>query len=231
MRIVDSKFVLSVSNSKNMLKDEFLQVAFVGRSNVGKSSLLNMLTNRNKLARTSQTPGRTRLINYFLINNSFYFVDLPGYGYAKASKTESENWQSLIEPYLKNNDKLKCVCVLVDIRHNPSHLDEMMINFLTYYKVPFLIVATKADKLPKTKIKPAVLALANALKVGVGNIFATSSETKLGQTELLNKINQMLETEKTLLNNSVFLLNKIYCNIFIKFVKFAFIHCFIGKSY
>lgn len=193
MRIIESEFVKSVSSAKNMINDEFFEVAFVGRSNVGKSSLLNMLTNRKKLARTSQTPGRTRLINYFLINKSFYFVDLPGYGFAKASKTETQNWQSLIEPYLKNNKKLKCVCVLVDIRHKPSHLDEMMIEFLTYYNIPFLIVATKVDKLPKTKIKPALLELANHLKVGVGNIYPTSSETKFGQAELLAKINDMLQ--------------------------------------
>lgn len=195
MRIVESKFITSVASSNNMLQDNVPQIAFVGRSNVGKSSLLNMLTNRNKLAKTSSTPGRTRLINYFLINNSFYFVDLPGYGYAKASKSEVKGWQSLLEPYLQDNANLKCVCVLVDSRHKPSQLDEMMIQFLSYYMVPFVIVATKCDKLPKSKRKQQMQFLANQLKVGVANIVATSSDHKLGQVELLNKIESYLQVD------------------------------------
>ena len=143
MKITQSDFVTSVSSAKNIINDGKPQIAFVGRSNVGKSSLLNMLVGKNKLAKTSQTPGRTRLINYFMINDSFYFVDLPGYGYAKASKTEVNSWQSLLEPYLKNNQDLKCVCVLVDIRHKPSELDVLMIDFLSHYTIPFIIVATK----------------------------------------------------------------------------------------
>ena len=196
MRIVESKFITSVASPSGMLQDDMSQIAFVGRSNVGKSSLLNMLTNRNKLAKTSSTPGRTRLINYFLINNSFYFVDLPGYGYAKASKKEVSSWQSLLEPYLVNNAKLKCVCVLVDSRHAPSALDEMMIGFLSHYAIPFIIVATKCDKLPKSKRKNQILQLANQLKVGVDDLVATSSDTKLGQTELLQKIEIQLEIKE-----------------------------------
>lgn len=192
MKIYTSEFKISVASVNGFIKDGLSQVAFVGRSNVGKSSLLNMLTNRNKLAKTSSTPGRTRLINYFLINNDFYFVDLPGYGYAKASKTEAMAWQSIIEPYLVNNKALKCVCVLVDIRHKPNELDKLMLDFLQYYSIPFLIVATKSDKLPKTKIKPALLQVANELKVGVDNVVATSSENRNGQEALLNKINLLL---------------------------------------
>lgn len=192
MKITASEFKISVASDKNFLNDGLAQVAFVGRSNVGKSSLLNMLTNRNKLAKTSSTPGRTRLINYFLINNAFYFVDLPGYGYAKASKTEARAWQALIEPYLVNNTQLKCVCVLVDIRHKPNELDKLMLDFLQYYSIPFLIVATKSDKLPKTKIKPALVQIANELKVGADNVVATSSENKNGQDALLSKINVLL---------------------------------------
>lgn len=192
MKINTSEFKISVASVNGFIKDGLSQVAFVGRSNVGKSSLLNMLTNRNKLAKTSSTPGRTRLINYFLINNDFYFVDLPGYGYAKASKTEAMAWQSIIEPYLVNNKALKCVCVLVDIRHKPNELDKLMLDFLQYYSIPFLIVATKSDKLPKTKIKPALLQVANELKVGVDNVVATSSENRNGQEALLSKINLLL---------------------------------------
>lgn len=192
MKITASEFKISVASDKSFLNDGLAQVAFVGRSNVGKSSLLNMLTNRNKLAKTSSTPGRTRLINYFLINNAFYFVDLPGYGYAKASKTEARAWQALIEPYLVNNTQLKCVCVLVDIRHKPNELDKLMLDFLQYYSIPFLIVATKSDKLPKTKIKPALVQIANELKVGADNVVATSSENKNGQDALLSRINVLL---------------------------------------
>ena len=181
---------------KNIINDGKPQIAFVGRSNVGKSSLLNMLVGKNKLAKTSQTPGRTRLINYFMINDSFYFVDLPGYGYAKASKTEVNSWQSLLEPYLKNNQDLKCVCVLVDIRHKPSELDVLMIDFLSHYTIPFIIVATKADKLSKSQIKNELHKVANTLNVGIGNVYATSSENRYGKEQLLDKIEELVTFDK-----------------------------------
>ncbi len=192
MKIINSKFVTSVASVKNLIQDDCKQIAFVGRSNVGKSSLLNMLVGRTKLAKTSSTPGRTRLVNYFLINDSFYFVDLPGYGYAKAGKTLVSEWQSLIEPYLLKNEKLKCVCVLVDIRHKPSDLDKLMIEFLTYHRLPYLIIATKCDKLAKSKIKPAITVLANELGVGTGNVYGTSSENFYGKEDLLKKIDDLL---------------------------------------
>lgn len=191
MKIKNSKFVVSVAQSNKLLSDEKQQIAFVGRSNVGKSSLINMLTNNSKLCKTSQTPGRTRLVNYFEINNEFYFVDLPGYGYAKASAKEVVNWQGLIEPYLLDNYMLKCVCVLVDVRHEPTVLDSQMINFLFHYQIPFIIIATKCDKLAKSKVKPQISKLANALKVGVGNIFPTSF-SGFGKEELLIKLHQFL---------------------------------------
>lgn len=192
MNITKSSFVTSVASSHKILKDEKKQIAFVGRSNVGKSSLINMLVNNSKLCKTSATPGRTRLINYFLINESFYFVDLPGYGYAQAAKTDVYGWQSLIEPYLINNDMLKCVCVLVDVRHDPTEQDKQMVNYLYYYQIPFIIVATKCDKLPKTKVKPALNNVASKLKVGAQNIYGISNETKFGKVELLNKMEQFL---------------------------------------
>ncbi len=193
MKINTSEFIISVAKPDKILRDDLLEVAFVGRSNVGKSSLLNMLTNRKKLAKTSGTPGRTRLINYFLINNEFYFVDLPGYGYAKASKKEIEDWQSLIEPYLVNNKSLKCVCVLVDIRHKPSELDIVMIEFLSYYNIPFVVVATKADKLSKSRLHGAISSIATELKIGVANIIATSNTTRLGKEKLLQEIEKLLK--------------------------------------
>lgn len=192
MKITKSSFVTSVANANKVVVDGKKQVAFVGRSNVGKSSLINMLVNNSKLCKTSQTPGRTRLINYFLINDAFYFVDLPGYGFAQASKKDVFGWQGLIEPYLKNNAMLKCVCVLVDVRHNPTEQDKQMINYLFYYQIPFVIVATKCDKLSKTKVKPALNKIAGELKVGVQNVYGISSQTSFGKDELLNKLEQFL---------------------------------------
>ena len=196
MKITKSTFVKSIANPKNLIKDGVKQIAFVGRSNVGKSSLINMLVNNSKLARTSNTPGRTRLVNYFLINESFYFVDLPGYGYAKASKTMTESWQSLLEPYILDNPNLKCVCVLLDSRHDGSEQDKQMIDFLVYYNIPFVIVATKTDKFSKSAVKPALQKLANSVGVVVGNVYPTSSDKKTGKEELLNRLEQFLEDKE-----------------------------------
>lgn len=196
IKILQSNFIKSVANPKDRIQDGKKQIAFVGRSNVGKSSLLNNLTNRNKLARTSNTPGRTRLINYFLINDSFYFVDLPGYGFAKASKQEVQSWQSLIEPYLVDNPDLKCICVLVDIRHEPTKQDKEMIMFLNYYRLPYIIIATKADKLGKSQIKPYAYKIANAIGVGHDNVFAVSNETGYGKDQILTKLEQFLHNSR-----------------------------------
>lgn len=190
MKITKSVFKTSVASPSKILIDEKDQIAFVGRSNVGKSSLINMLVNNSKLCKTSSTPGRTRLINYFTINDDFYFVDLPGYGYAQASHKDVASWQQLIEPYLINNPKLKCVVALVDVRHDPTAQDAQMINYLHYYQIPFVIVATKCDKLPKSKVKPALTKMANILKVGAQNVYGVSSETQYGKQELLNKLDQ-----------------------------------------
>lgn len=188
---LNGKFITSVASKEKIIIDQKAQIAFVGRSNVGKSSLLNMLCNQSKLARTSSTPGRTRLINYFLMNDSFYFVDLPGYGYAKASKENIYGWQSLIEPYLLHNASLKCVCMLVDIRHDPTSLDEEMMGFLTHYQIPYIIIATKADKLAVSKIKNNAAKLATSLKVARGNIYPVSNNG-YGKEELINKLEQFL---------------------------------------
>ncbi len=190
MKINTSTFFISATDK--YVKDEKSQIAFVGRSNVGKSSLLNMLVNQKKLARTSSTPGRTRLINYFLINEEFYFVDLPGYGFAKASKDEIHRWQGLIEPYLLQNEKLRCICVLVDCRHDASQYDLQMIEFLSYYRLPFIVVATKCDKLTKSKVKPTLTKLANSLGLARDNIIGISSVTGYGKEELLDKIEEFL---------------------------------------
>lgn len=193
MEIRNAKFVKSVADSKNVIIDDKFQIAFVGRSNVGKSSLINMLTKNGKLAKTSSTPGRTRLINYFLVNDDFYFVDLPGYGYAKASKSEVYSWQSMIEPYLIDNDKLKCVCMLVDSRYDPTDQDKQMLKFLNYYMIPFIIICTKCDKFGKSQIKPQMSRIANVLGVGKDNVFPSSSEKFMGRNEILDKLGQFIE--------------------------------------
>lgn len=192
MIISSASFVTSVANKDNILIDGLSQIAFVGRSNVGKSSLINMLTNQKKLAKASSTPGRTRLINYFLINSKLYFVDLPGYGFAQASKKEVYGWQSLIEPYLMNNDKLKVVCMLVDARITPTIQDKQMFEYLAYYNVPFLIVATKSDKLSRAQLNRSKVNIANTLGVGVDNVICVSNETKDGKEKLLSAIDKYL---------------------------------------
>lgn len=192
MDIKSAKFVTSATKINLDNLEDFSQIAFVGRSNVGKSSLINMLVKNSKLCKTSSTPGRTRLINYFLINDNLYFVDLPGYGFAKASKSEIDGWQSMIEPYLVENEQLKCVCMLVDSRIEPTAQDKQMLKFLNYYRIPFIIIATKCDKFGKSKVKPQMQKLSNSLGVGVDNVFASSSETGFGRLEILRKLDQFL---------------------------------------
>ena len=127
------------------------EIAFAGKSNVGKSSLINYMTNNKKLAYVSKQPGKTRLINYFLVNDSFYLVDLPGYGFARVSKTEKESWARMMEQYFAVAKNLRALVILVDIRHKPTQDDLQMIEWAAHYGVPFMIAATKADKIAKSK--------------------------------------------------------------------------------
>lgn len=148
MMITSAEFVRSVVKVEDLPKDNFPEIAFVGRSNVGKSSLLNALM-KKKLAYTSATPGKTREINYFRINQKFYFVDLPGYGYAKVSKAEHARWKELLEAYLQNRPQLKLCLLLIDARHPTMENDKQMAEFLYFYGRRFAIVLTKMDKLKK----------------------------------------------------------------------------------
>jgi GTP-binding protein len=195
MDIKSAKFITSAVDIRKVSAEEKPEIAFVGRSNVGKSSLINMLTKQKKLCKTGATPGRTRLINYFLINEDIYFVDLPGYGYAKASKKEVDGWQGMIEPYLVENDNLKCVCMLVDSRIEPTTQDKQMLKFLNYYQIPFIIIATKCDKFGKSQIKPQAQKIANYLGVGKDNVFPTSSDTGYGRLDVLAKLDQFVSQE------------------------------------
>lgn len=190
-----SEFIKSAKDTNNLVKDDFYQFCFVGRSNVGKSSLINYICNRKDIARTSKTPGRTRLVNYFLINKSFYFVDLPGYGFASGNKKEVSEWQSLIESYLLQNTKLLTVFVLMDIRRGATDMDKQMINFLYAYKIPFCVVATKCDKITKSNIKSQIRKMALGLGLAEGNIIPTSSEKRFGKNEVLELVENKLNIE------------------------------------
>lgn len=196
-RIKNAEFVTSVANSNKLYKTQAVEIAIAGRSNVGKSSFINFLTNNKKLAKTSGDPGRTRLLNYFSINKGeFFFVDLPGYGYAKAPKTEQEKWGKMIEGYLTTGPNLKNVFVLVDSRHEPSNNDKMMVNFLHSYNIDFTVIATKSDKLNRSQMQKTKKMIATALRMAPANIYLTSALKKTGKEEILRKIEQIYENNK-----------------------------------
>ena len=195
MKIKDATFITSVASADKFLQTNKPIIAVAGKSNVGKSSLINMLANKKKLAKTSVTPGRTRLINYFDFGE-FILADLPGYGFAKVSKEEKKKWGELLETFLATQP-IKLLLSLVDIRHDPTADDKMMVNYLYHYAVPFALVATKADKLGKTKIKPRVKEVAAQLRVGFADITATSAETGYGKDELLSIIETAINNSQT----------------------------------
>jgi len=145
-------FIKSVTDIRQKPEELLPEIAFAGRSNVGKSSLLNAILNRKKLVKTSSTPGKTQLINYFEIDKKYYFVDLPGYGYAKTPKKVSAAWQRMMEEYILNSKELKFICLLIDARHKLQTSDQQMSDWLNYNNIPYIVVLTKADKLPKTKL-------------------------------------------------------------------------------
>ena len=195
MKIKEASFITSVASKDKFYKTDKPIIAISGKSNVGKSSLINMLANRKKLAKTSVTPGRTRLINYFDFGE-FVLADLPGYGFAKVSKEEKKKWGELLESFLAT-EKISLVLSLVDIRHDPTSDDKMMINYLYHYALPFTLVATKADKLPKTKVKPRIKEIATDLRVGVADIIASSAESGLGKDIIFSAIEQAIDAAKT----------------------------------
>ena len=155
MQIKSAKFYISSQKEKDCPKTIMPEYAFIGRSNVGKSSLINMITNQKKLAKTSSTPGKTQLINHFLINNSWYIVDLPGYGYAKTSKSNKKHFQKSITEYFKKRRQLGSAFILIDIRHSPLKIDLEFILWLATNKIPFSIIFTKTDKISKIEILEA----------------------------------------------------------------------------
>ncbi len=191
--IKQAKFVTSVADASKMPDYGVPEIAIAGKSNVGKSSFINFMVNQNKLAKTSQEPGRTRLLNYFEINNGeYYFVDLPGYGYAKVNKQEKQKWGGLIENYLRTSNRLINVFVLVDMRHEPTDDDKMLINYLYSYNIPFTIIATKADKLSRAQQQKCLSVIATALCVGTKDILVTSASAKTGKENVLARIEMLL---------------------------------------
>ena len=191
--IKQAKFVTSVADASKTPDYGVPEIAIAGKSNVGKSSFINFMVNQNKLAKTSQEPGRTRLLNYFEINNGeYYFVDLPGYGYAKVNKQEKQKWGGLIENYLRTSNRLINVFVLVDMRHEPTDDDKMLINYLYSYNIPFTIIATKADKLSRAQQQKCLSVIATALCVGTKDILVTSASAKTGKENVLTRIEMLL---------------------------------------
>lgn len=187
MVIKSAEFVTSVAN-KNYYKSDLNEVAFVGRSNVGKSSLINFIANRKHLAKTSSMPGKTSLINYFLVNKNFLLVDLPGYGYAEVSKKEKSNWADFLEEYLKTSQNLKCVYLLLDIRRTPTLQDEQMLKFLYYNRISTKVVITKTDTLSKAKVSNQLQIICSKLAITKNDVILTSSQDKKGLKELLDSI-------------------------------------------
>jgi len=194
MDIKQAEFTLSAPVVSMCPKDSKPEYAFIGRSNVGKSSLINMLTNNKKLAKTSATPGKTLLINHFIINKEWYLVDLPGYGYAKRSKKETEKLDQMIRGYILQREQLVNVFVLVDIRLEPQRIDLEFIEWLGVSSIPFSIVFTKADKLTPNKCQQAVEAYKKKLAETweeMPPIFITSAEKKTGRDEVLDYIDSI----------------------------------------
>lgn len=192
--IKSANFVISNSDVRKCPQDGKPEYAFIGRSNVGKSSLINMLTGRKKLAMTSATPGKTLLINHFVINDEWYLVDLPGYGYAKRSKTQGEKLQEIISSYVLGREQMTLLFVLVDSRHDPQKIDLEFIQWLGENGVPFAIIFTKADKLGKSILAGNIAAYKRRLLEEweeLPPIFVTSSESGMGRDELLQYISDV----------------------------------------
>ena len=194
MEIKNSQFVISAPTVEKCPKDNKPEYAFIGRSNVGKSSLINMLCNHKGLAKTSATPGKTLLINLFLVNREWYLVDLPGYGYAKRSKSVQDQLQRMISSYILQRQQLVNVFVLIDIRHDPQKIDREFIDWLGVSSVPFSIVFTKADKLGPVKARQNAERWMESLRDTWETLppyFITSSEKKTGRQEVIDCIGQI----------------------------------------
>ncbi len=201
LEIKKAVFYTSMKAAKDYPGDKYQEVIFAGKSNAGKSSLINYLANNSKLAYVSKQPGKTRLINFFIINESFCLVDLPGYGYARVSHDERKSWGGMVEEYFDTTKKLKAVFLLADIRHKPSADDLQMIEWAIYYNVPFVVVATKADKIAKSKRFHAAKIMKNhiaeALQIVADfPVVPVSSLEKKGKEDILSYMSKFIAEEE-----------------------------------
>ena len=196
MRVKSASFVVSNAKVNDCPKSSLPEFAFIGRSNVGKSSLINMLTDRKQLAKTSGKPGKTQLINHFLINKNWHLVDLPGYGYARVSKKTKKEFQSYITSYFLERKQLINAFVLIDIRHKPQAIDLEFMEWMGTQQIPFSIIFTKADKMSENKIYPTVSAYLNVMLEGIWaetpTHFITSASSSKGKEEVLEYVESML---------------------------------------
>ncbi len=194
MIIKNPKFEISAMNKSQYPKNKLPEIVLAGKSNVGKSSFINALTNRKSLARTSSTPGKTRQLNFYNIDNAFYFVDLPGYGYSEMSKAEQKKVADSIETYLRNRVNINLIILLIDIRHTPSENDKTMINYIKQTNKRYIVITSKSDKIAKTKVESYVDSIANELDIPKDLIFAFSSETKFNIENIWNVIEESLNS-------------------------------------
>ncbi|AZB43833.1 YihA family ribosome biogenesis GTP-binding protein [Bacillus sp. FJAT-42376] len=192
MKVTSSEIVISAVKPEQYPDAGIPEIALAGRSNVGKSSFINKLLNRKNLARTSSKPGKTQTLNFYIINDVIHFVDVPGYGFAKVSKSERDAWGRMIETYLTSRDELKAVVLIIDVRHKPTKDDILMYDFLKHYGIPVIVVATKADKIPKTKWQKHVKIVEESLDLyEEDSIVLFSSETGKGKDEAWGAIKRL----------------------------------------
>lgn len=193
--VKNAAFITSAASKSQFISADKPMIAVCGKSNVGKSSFINMLANRKKLAKTSSEPGRTRLVNYFDFGQ-FILADLPGYGFARVSKGEKEKWGRLLDAFFMEGQKISHVFMLADSRHDPTADDLRMTEFLNYHIIPFTVVLTKADKLSKMKLKEQVGAIAGAFGLGKGNLIPTSAQTGFGKDAVLEKLGEIVSLSR-----------------------------------
>ncbi len=192
MKVVSSEFIKSAAKASHYPDDEYPEIAFAGRSNVGKSSLINTLINRKRLVKTSSTPGRTQLINFFLINKLFSFVDLPGYGYAKVPQAVKKQWGPMIEKYLSARKILYGVVLIVDIRRTPGESEINFIDWLNSYNINTILVVTKSDKLSKTKRAKQIVMIGNTLDVNPDSLICFSAKSGMGKDLIWKAIEALI---------------------------------------
>ena len=192
MEIKQAEFVTSMAQYGNFAGKGLPQIAVAGKSNVGKSSLINKLCNRNKLAKTSATPGKTKLINVFLLNRSFHLIDLPGYGFARVDKAEKARWCKMMQDYFEDSEELRHVFCLVDIRHEPTEDDKQMNTFLRQMGIPFTVIATKADKISRGARQKQLAPICRALFVQPWEVICWSSEDGTGRDQVQKLLDEVL---------------------------------------